>query len=377
MNITPSTETTQPSNGLGHSIAQWQHPHGFSKQNTDGEKNTRYVLYLTVITMVAEIVAGTIYGSMALLADGWHMGTHAAAFMITLFAYSYARKHANDPAFAFGTGKVSVLGGYTSAIALGLVALIMLIESGMRLINPENIHFNEAIFVALIGLSVNVLSVFLLKDHHSHDHGHSHGHSQHHAHDKHEHKAHKENHCCAGHEHHAADHDHDHDHDHPHNHSHGHSQAHSGHDHNLRAAYFHVLADALTSVLAIAALLFGKYMGLTWLDPIMGIVGAIIISRWSWGLIQQTSPILLDGGVNISLQRKVREAIEAVPDHQVADLHIWRVSADHHAIMASIVSHSPKEASYFNQLLSQFPELSHITIELHTCRQGECVAKEA
>ncbi|MCH7423013.1 cation diffusion facilitator family transporter [Shewanella sp. MM_2022_3] len=332
--------------------------------------------------MVAEIVAGTIYGSMALLADGWHMGTHAAAFMITLFAYSYARKHANDPAFAFGTGKVSVLGGYTSAIALGLVALIMLIESGMRLINPENIHFNEAIFVALIGLSVNVLSVFLLKDHHSHDHGHSHGHSHGntHAHDhddeNDDHKAHQDNHCCHGHDHHAADHDHDHDHDHD-DHSHNHAHGHSGHDHNLRAAYFHVLADALTSVLAIAALLFGKYMGLTWLDPIMGIVGAIIISRWSWGLIQQTSPILLDGGVNAALQRKVRETIEAVPDHQVADLHIWRVSADHHAIMLSIVSHSPKEASYFNQLLTKFPELSHITIELHTCRQRECVAKEA
>lgn len=375
MKTTSSTEKPMQRTGLGHSVAQWQHSHGFSSQNTAGEKNTRYVLYLTVITMVAEIVAGTIYGSMALLADGWHMGTHAAAFMITLFAYSYARKHANDPAFAFGTGKVSVLGGYTSAIALGLVALVMLIESGMRLINPEDIHFNEAIFVALIGLSVNVLSVFLLKDHHSHDHGHSHSHSHDHDHDDDDHKEHQDNHCCHGHDHHAADHDHSHS--HAQGHSHGHSHGHSGHDHNLRAAYFHVLADALTSVLAIAALLFGKYMGLTWLDPIMGIVGAIIISRWSWGLIQQTSPILLDGGVKASLQRKVRETIEAVPDHQVADLHIWRVSADHHAIMVSIVSHSPKEASYFNQLLTKFPELSHITIELHTCRQRECVAKEA
>lgn len=362
----------------GHSLAQWQHAHEFSSQNRDGEKNTRYVLYLTVITMVAEIAAGTIYGSMALLADGWHMGTHAAAFMITLFAYSYARKHANDPAFAFGTGKVSVLGGYTSAIALGLVALVMLIESGMRLINPEQIHFNEAIFVAVIGLSVNVLSVFLLKDHHTHDHGHTHGHSHDHVHTAHSHgagphthddsHAHVESHqdhshCHHKQEHHAAEHER--------------QKAHGGHDHNLRAAYFHVLADALTSVLAIAALLFGKYMGLTWLDPVMGIVGAVIISRWSWGLIQQTSPILLDGGVKASLQRKVVETLEAVPDHQVADLHLWRVSADHHAIMVSIVSHSPKDVSYFNQLLSQFPELAHITIELHTCRQRECMAKEA
>ncbi|MGI2130059.1 cation diffusion facilitator family transporter [Shewanella baltica] len=394
----------------GHSLTQWQHSHEFSSQNRDGEKNTRYVLYLTVITMVAEIAAGTIYGSMALLADGWHMGTHAAAFMITLFAYSYARKHANDPAFAFGTGKVSVLGGYTSAIALGLVALVMLIESGMRLISPEQIHFNEAIFVAVIGLSVNILSVFLLKDHHTHDHGHAHGHShghghdhshdhdhedehahahhnsQAHTHDDHAHTAHS--HDADPHPHHdsyahdESHHDHSHcqheqDHQHAAEHEHKSQKAHGGHDHNLRAAYFHVLADALTSVLAIAALLFGKYMGLTWLDPIMGIVGAVIISRWSWGLIQQTSPILLDGGVKASLQRKVTQTIEAVTDHQVADLHLWRVSADHHAIMVSIVSHSPKDVSYFNQLLSQFPELAHITIELHTCRQRECMAKEA
>uniref|UniRef100_UPI0040479596 cation diffusion facilitator family transporter n=1 Tax=Shewanella baltica TaxID=62322 RepID=UPI0040479596 len=369
----------------GHSLAQWQHSHEFSSQNRDGEKNTRYVLYLTVITMVAEIAAGTIYGSMALLADGWHMGTHAAAFMITLFAYSYARKHANDPAFAFGTGKVSVLGGYTSAIALGLVALVMLIESGMRLISPEQIHFNEAIFVAVIGLSVNVLSVFLLKDHHTHDHGHGHSHAHDHQDDHKDEYAHAHHNCQAhthdSHAHDESHHDHSHcqheqDHQHAAEHEHKSQKAHGGHDHNLRAAYFHVLADALTSVLAIAALLFGKYMGLTWLDPIMGIVGAVIISRWSWGLIQQTSPILLDGGVKASLQRKVTQTIEAVTDHQVADLHLWRVSADHHAIMVSIVSHSPKDVSYFNQLLSQFPELAHITIELHTCRQRECMAKE-
>ena len=387
-----ATEHQATAHRQGHSLAQWQHSHEFSSQNRDGEKNTRYVLYLTVITMVAEIAAGTIYGSMALLADGWHMGTHAAAFMITLFAYSYARKHANDPAFAFGTGKVSVLGGYTSAIALGLVALVMLIESGMRLISPEQIHFNEAIFVAVIGLSVNVLSVFLLKDHHTHDHGHGHSHAhdhqddhkdehahahhnnQAHTHDSH---AHDESHHDHSHCQHKQDHQHAAEHEHEHEHEHKSQKAHGGHDHNLRAAYFHVLADALTSVLAIAALLFGKYMGLTWLDPIMGIVGAVIISRWSWGLIQQTSPILLDGGVKASLQRKVTQTIEAVTDHQVADLHLWRVSADHHAIMVSIVSHSPKDVSYFNQLLSQFPELAHITIELHTCRQRECMAKEA
>lgn len=365
----------------GHSLAQWQHKHQFTTQNTQGEKNTRYVLYLTIVTMVAEITAGTIYGSMALLADGWHMGTHAAAFMITLFAYSYARKHANNPAFAFGTGKVSVLGGYTSAIALGLVALIMLIESGMRLIHPEQIHFNEAIFVAIIGLTVNVLSVFLLKDHHSHDHGHSHSHSHSHSH------THAHSHSQTHEDGHLGEHSHQHG-EHttssPHTHSddvnhkehthatHHHGHHSHGHDHNLRAAYFHVLADALTSVLAIAALLFGKYMGLTWLDPLMGIVGAVIISRWAWGLIQQTSPILLDGGVSESLQAKVKRTIETVEDHQVADLHIWRVSADHYAMMASIVSHCPKESSYFSALLANIPQLSHTTIEMHTCRQAQC-----
>ncbi|MGL5048564.1 MAG: cation diffusion facilitator family transporter, partial [Shewanella sp.] len=232
----------------------------------------------------------------------------------------------------------------------------------------EQIHFNEAIFVAVIGLSVNVLSAFLLKDHHSHDHDHEHDHSHDHEHDH----SHDHDH---GHDH-SHEHGHDHSHEHDHQHEHKGKAAHVGHDHNLRAAYFHVLADALTSVLAIAALLFGKYMGLTWLDPIMGIVGAVIISRWSWGLIQQTSPILLDGGVKKSLQRKVMETLEAVPDHHVADLHLWRISADHHAIMVSIVSHSPKDVSYFNKLLSKFPELAHITIELHTCHQRECITKE-
>lgn len=154
-----------------HSIARWQQDHDFSKENIGGERSTKLVLALTVITMLAEIIAGTVYGSMALLADGWHMGTHAAAFMLTLFAYAYARKNATNPRFAFGTGKVSVLGGFTSAVALGLVALVMAVESVLRLLSPEQIHFNQAILVAVIGLTVNIISVFLLKDHHSHEHG--------------------------------------------------------------------------------------------------------------------------------------------------------------------------------------------------------------
>ena len=231
------------------------HQHNFTSHNSQGEKRTFYVLLLTVTTMFIEIIAGTLYGSMALLADGWHMGTHAAAFGITLFAYRYARKHADSARFSFGTGKVSVLGGYTSAIALGIVALLMLVESVHRLFNPQVIQFNEAIIVACIGLTVNVVSMFLLGDrHHDHDHGHSHSHED--------------------------------------THHHSHTEHH--HDHNLRAAYMHVLADTLTSLLAIVALLFGKFYGWNWLDAVMGMVGALVIAKWTMNLMKQTSPILLE-----------------------------------------------------------------------------------
>nr|WP_201797867.1 CDF family Co(II)/Ni(II) efflux transporter DmeF [Photobacterium rosenbergii] len=302
-------------------MQQWQHNHDFVSINRQGERRTLWVLGLTLVTMVAEITAGTVYGSMALLADGWHMGTHAAAFLITLFAYRYARKHANNPAFSFGTGKVSVLGGFTSAIALGLVALIMLVESVHRLFNPQAIQFNEAIMVAVIGLVVNVISVFLLHDHHSHEHHHGH--------------------------------------------SHGH-----GHDHNLRAAYFHVLADALTSLLAIVALLFGKYLGYDWLDAIMGMVGAVIITRWAWGLMRQTSPILLDGNIDHNYQQKIINTLEQDADNKVSDIHIWKVSADHYAAMISLVTHHPKAANEYKQLLSEFDKLSHLTIEVNKCQEA-------
>ncbi|MCG9723019.1 CDF family Co(II)/Ni(II) efflux transporter DmeF [Shewanella sp. Isolate7] len=333
-------------------LAPWQHSHQFANLNSDGERNTRYVLLLTLFTMIAEIVAGTVYGSMALLADGWHMGTHAAAFLITLFAYHYAKKHADSPDFAFGTGKVSVLGGFTSAVALGLVALLMVVESVSRLVNPEQIHFNEAIFVAVIGLTVNVISVFLLKDHHGHHHHHGHGHDHHGHHHSHDHS------------HHSHKHDH-----HAHQHNHG-DKGH--HDHNLRAAYFHVMADALTSLLAIGALLFGKYLGLTWLDPLMGVVGAVIITSWAWGLMKQTGPILLDASIEKQYVKQMVELIEAEQDHQVSDIHVWRVSADHYAAMVSIVSHEPKELDYFKQKLAKFERIDHLTVELITCRQSAC-----
>ncbi len=301
------------------SLEEWQHSHDFISQHSEGEKRTFYVLILTAITMVVEIIAGTHYGSMALLADGWHMATHVAAFMITLFAYRYARKHADNPAFAFGTGKVSVLGGFASAISLGVVAIMMISESLQRLFSPHEISFNEAIFVATIGLLVNVVSAFLLMDHHHHEHGHTHAH--------------------------------DHDHDH--------------HDHNLRAAYFHVLADAFTSLLAIVALLCGKYFNWTWMDPIMGIVGAIVITRWAYGLIRQTSPILLDESIDLEYKQAICDAIESDSDNQVFDCHIWKVGPNDYAIILALLTREPRDPQYYRELLSDFTRLSHITIEVN------------
>ncbi|PID76560.1 MAG: cation transporter, partial [Deltaproteobacteria bacterium] len=273
-----------------YKLENWQHRHNYSVVNEKGEKRTRYVLALTAITMVIEIMAGIVYGSMALLADGWHMATHVAAFLITLFAYYYSRKHQDDPAHTFGTGKVNVLGGFSSAIALAVVALMMCLESLQRIFNPQEIHFNESILVAIIGLVINVASAFLLKDEHHHDH-------------------------------------------------HGHH-----HDHNLQAAYFHVLADAVTSLLAIIALLAGKFWGWHLLDPIMGIVGAVIITHWAYGLLARTGPILLDASADDDYLELVTEIIEKDSDNRVADCHIWKISPDHYAAIVSLVTHYPKPA---------------------------------
>ena len=300
-----------------------QHKHNYSIKNEKGERRTKYVLILTAITMIVEIIAGSVYGSMALLADGWHMGTHVAAFMITIFAYQYARKHANNPEFAFGTGKVNVLGGFASAIALAVVALVMLIESMQRIIEPHDIYFNEAIIVACVGLFINIISAFLLKDDHHHHHGHDHNHEHH-------------------------------------------------HDHNLQAAYMHVLADAMTSVLAIVALLSGKYFGWNSLDPIMGIVGAIIITRWSYGLIKQTSPTLLDASIEQDYQTKIKEAIEKESDNRISDIHVWRVGANDYAAIISIVTHFPNAAEHYKELLSDFHKISHLTIEVNKCKDESC-----
>ncbi|MGB6136516.1 MAG: CDF family Co(II)/Ni(II) efflux transporter DmeF [Shewanella sp.] len=309
---------------------QYAHQHNFTSVNAQNERRTWYVLVITIITMVIEVTAGTIYGSMALLADGWHMGTHAAAFCITLFTYHYARKHANSDRFSFGVGKVGVLGGYTSAIGLGIVALIMLVESIHRLLSPVDIQFNQSIMVAVIGLVVNVASMFIL-GHEHHHHGHEH-HDDHHEDD---------------------DHTHAHSHDH-----HGHS------DHNLKAAYFHVLADALTSVLAIGALLVGKYLGWYWLDPVMGIVGAVVITKWALGLMKQTSPILLDESIDKHYQADIINTLEN-EQTKVTDIHIWRISADHYSAAIAICTTSDTNAETFKQSLSKFGKLNHLTIEVN------------
>jgi cation diffusion facilitator family transporter len=303
------------------STTECQHLDQFTQHNSSGEKRTLYVLILTVVTMVVEIVAGTVYGSMALLADGWHMGTHVAAFCLALFAYHYARKHQHNPDFSFGTGKVNVLGGYTSAITLGVVAFIMIIESTQRLFSPHDIAFDQAIIVAVIGLVINLISAVLLG--HNHDHGHDHHHS------------------------------------HEHEHEHEHHQ-----DHNLRAAYMHVLADALTSVLAIGALIAGKFFGWNILDPIMGIVGAIIISRWSIGLMKQTAPVLLDNNIESKQRQMIRQSIEQDGPHTIADLHVWKVSADDYAAMMTIESDMTVDSDYFKALLKDFNMLNHLTIEV-------------
>ncbi|MBU2539228.1 MAG: CDF family Co(II)/Ni(II) efflux transporter DmeF [Proteobacteria bacterium] len=304
------------------SIDTWQHRHDFSVIQEHGEKRTRQVLILTAVTMLFEIGAGMAYGSMALLADGWHMGTHVAAFMITIFAYRFAQKHADNKAFAFGTGKVSVLGGFASAIALIVVALVMLIESGQRIFSPQPIHFNEAIGVAALGLLVNIACAFLLQGHH----------------------------------------DHGHDHDHHHH-----------HDHNLKAAYLHVLADALTSVLAIGALILGKYFGWTSLDPLMGIVGALVISRWAYGLLRETGGILLDGSISNKELTAIKEKIEGTLDNRIADMHVWKVGPAHYAAIISIVTHYPQKIEYYKELLREFTDLSHLTVEIHTCETEPCL----
>jgi cation diffusion facilitator family transporter len=323
--------------------------------------------------MVAEIVAGTMSGSMALLADGWHMATHVAAFAIAIFAYRYARTRSGDASFAFGTGKVTVLGGFASAVALAVVALVMAIESVTRLFEPLDIRFDEAIWVAGIGLGVNVLSGVILHraGHHAgHGHGHDHPHDTARGHD-HDHE-HGDAPTAARAQEHGPGHGHDH---HDHNPA---ALVQSGQgdapDHNLRAAYLHVVADALTSVLAILALFAGKYLGLAWLDAAMGLVGAVLITRWAWGLATDSSTILLDRTDDAEAGRAIRRAVaEGSPGDSVSDLHLWQVAPGRLAAAVTIVSHAPRAADYYRRRLAEVGGLAHVTIEVNECRDTDCL----
>ncbi len=320
-----------------HQLNNWRHSHHFARINRKGERRTKWVLLLTFTTMLVEIVAGMRFHSMALLADGWHMATHVVAFLIAIVAYRYSRIHEQDQTFAFSPAKVGVLGGFASSIALAMVALVMVAESAQRLLLPELIRFDEAILVAVAGLIINLLSALLLRDHHDHDH-HHHAHHAHHPH--------------------GDDHDH-----------------HHHHDHNLRAAYLHVLADALTSVLAIIALLAGKYYGWVWLDAVMGLVGAAVILLWAWGLIKETSPVLLDQGVDEEYQRAIQDTLEDDGESRVSDIHVWRISPSHHAAIVVLVTRFPKPPSHYKTLLANFVHLDHITVEVNGCIGDDCLAE--
>ena len=333
-------------------LADWEHGHSFGlDRRRPGERRTLIVALLTAATMVVEIVAGVAFGSMALLADGLHMASHTVALGLAVLAYIYCRRHAGDPRFAFGTGKINSLGGYTSALLLAGFALYMVVESVSRLMTPVPIAFDAAIAVAVIGLIVNGVSVFILDVGHQapkHEadalrhgpeaHAHHHGHGQ----------------------------GHEHSHGHAHSHGHGHGHSHGHQDHNLRGAYLHVLADALTSLLAIVALLAGKYLGAVWMDPAMGIVGAILVGRWAYGLLLDSGHTLLDRQAPATVRDTIRRSVERFRDTRVVDLHVWSIGPGLFAAELAVVSHEPEEPSVYKELLSG-ADLAHVTIEVHRC----------
>jgi cation diffusion facilitator family transporter len=301
----------------------------FDTGNPLAEANIRRAFWLTSVMMVVEIAGGWWFNSMAVLADGWHMSSHSLALGLSAFAYSFARKQASDRRYAFGTWKIEVLGGYTSAILLLGIALLMFYQSVERLISPQSIHYDEAIAIAVVGLVVNLICAWWLRGHH---HGHDHGHAQ----------------------------GNDHDHDHDHGHDHAHHQ-----DLNVRSAYLHVLADAATSVLAIVALFGGKLLGFTWLDPAMGIAGAILVAVWAQGLLRDSGRVLLDAEMDAPVVKEVRDVIEhgKVPA-RITDLHVWRVGRAKYACVVSVTTSSEVDGDYFRRVLGVHEELAHITVEV-------------
>jgi cation diffusion facilitator family transporter len=304
--------------------SHFQKTHDFVPDFSKAEQRTRMVIGLTAVMMVVEIAAGLMSHSMALLADGWHMSTHVIAFLITALAYYFARRHAANERFSFGTGKIGVLGGFASAVVLAIVAFLMAGESTRRLFLPLTIHFNEAIGIACIGLLVNLGCAFLLSGAHDHRHDDT---AVHH------------------------------------------------HDLNLRAAYLHVLADAFTSVLAILALTGGKFFGWSWLDPVVGLVGSGIVFSWAYNLLRDTSGILLDRTpASSDLPDEIRRAVESDGDSMVTDLHVWQVGAGKFAAIVSIVAHEPRPSDYYRALFREHDELVHVTIETQHCREDHPAA---
>lgn len=324
-----------------NTISKWQHTHIFGQdQIRSGEKRTLIVVILTGLMMVVEVLVGIFFGSMALLADGIHMGTHMVGLLIALIAYRYARKYAKDRSFSFGTGKVNSLAGYTSAVLLILFALLMGWESFERFINPVEIGFNVAITVAVIGLVVNGASMWILGEHgHSHDHG--------------------------GHDHHGHDH---HGHDH---HDHAEENAHNGtemdKDHNLKAAYLHVLMDALTSVFAIFALLAAKYFGWIWADPFMGVVGAVLVARWSIILVRVSSKVLLDYQMDDEVTNKVKGILESYKDTKVTDFHLWSIGPGIFSANLTVVTQYPDPPDKYKSMIPSNLGVVHTTVEVHQC----------
>ncbi|GAA5112381.1 CDF family iron/cobalt efflux transporter AitP [Orbus sasakiae] len=303
---------------MEHNISPNQHSHIFNEGNPLAEKKTKLAVLLTVIMMIAEISGGYLFNSMALLADGWHMSSHALALGMSVLAYVFARRYSRDVRFTFGTWKIEILGGYTSAVLLVLVAVLMLFQSVERLINPSDIHYNQAISIAILGLGVNLMCAWLLKgnDHH------------HHHHDEHHH--------------------HDHQ------------------DLNLRAAYVHVLADAATSILAIIALFAGKLWGALWLDPVMGIAGAVLVSVWAYGLIRDSGKILLDAQMDAPVVQEIKDVIEhSAVQATLSDLHVWQVGRGQYACIIVLDSDDKVSADYVRQLLAIHEELVHITVEIN------------
>jgi len=353
-----------------HDLSAHVHHEDADEFNRAGERRTLAVVALAFVMMVGEIVGGTISGSMALKADGWHMGTHVGALGLTLLAYWYARTHAGNDAFSFGTGKVYALAGFTSGIVLVLVALWLGVESLERLVEHPPVNYDEALPIAIIGLVVNGVSAVVLGQ--GHHYGHAHGD---HGHGGHAHGANGHGHGHGhGHGNSHADHGHGHA-----DHGHGHDHAHDDHgrrskkpqagtlDFNMRAAYIHILADALTSLFAIFALTLGKWAGVWFLDPMMGVVGGVVISWWAVSLCRQASRQLLDVVSSPAHEGRVRERLQQIDDVQVADLHVWELGPGRRSCIVSLVTSVPRDVAYYRAKVLEALPVAHLTIEIHRC----------